>query len=60
MTEGEAEVFGEGAEEDVFDRFEADVGFVEFASALGVADMDPVSGAVAGSWEPFGVDEGFQ
>ena len=34
MTEGVAEVFGEGVEVEVFDRFEADVGFVEFASAL--------------------------
>ena len=47
MAEGVAEVFGEGLEVDVFDGFEADVGLVEFASALGLADVDPVGGAVS-------------
>jgi len=55
-----AEVFGEGLEEDIFDRFEADVGFVEFSSALGLANVNPVGGAVAGCAKAFGVNEGFQ
>ena len=60
MEEGVAEALGEGMEEDVFDGFEAGVGFVEFASAPGLADEQPVGGAVAGAVEAFGVDEGFQ
>ena len=31
---------------------------VEFAASLGLAGQDPVGGAVAGSGEPAGLDEG--
>lgn len=55
-----AEAFGEGLEVDVFDGFEANVFFVEFPSALGLADVDPVGRAVTGAVEAFGVDEGFE
>ena len=39
---------------------EAEWGFVEFAAALGLADVEPVGGAVAGAAKALGVDEGFQ
>ena len=60
MAEGLGKACCEGIEEDVFDGLEAEWGFVEFAAALGVADMKPVGGAVAGAAKALGVDEGFQ
>jgi len=60
LAEGVAEARVEGIEEDVLDGLEAELGFVEFAAALGLADVAPVGGTIAGAAKALGVDEGFQ
>ena len=47
----------ERVEVDVFDRLRVLVVAVEFSSALGLPDVGPGRGAVAGGGEPAGFDE---
>ena len=53
-------VGAEGFDEDVLDGLGAVVASVEFPPALGLAEMDPVGGAVAGAEEARGLAEGLQ
>ena len=48
----------EGLEQDVLDREGELLADIELAAALGLADMDPVDGAVAGALEARGFEEG--
>ena len=59
-AEGLSEVFVEGVEVDVFDGCGVLVVAVEFTAALGVADVDPVGGAVAGAGKALAFYEGLQ
>ncbi len=56
-AEGLAEVFVEGVEVDVFDGCGVEVLAVEFAATLGLADVNPVGGAIACSLETLAFDE---
>ena len=49
----------QGIEMDVLDGNAQDAVAVLAAASLGLADADPVGGAVAGAFEPGSVDEGF-
>jgi len=60
LVEGVAEAGVEGIEEDVLDGLEAELRFVEFAAALGLAGMAPVGGTIAGAAKPLAVNEGFE
>ena len=57
--EGFFPVRAEGFDEDVFDGFGVLVAGIEFPAALGLAEMDPVGGAVAGALEARRFAEGF-
>ena len=50
----------DGFEEDVLDGESELVGGVELAAALGLADVDPVGGAIAGATEALAFAEGFE
>ena len=50
----------DGLEQDVFDGQGGAVVDIELAAALGLADMDPVGGSVAGALEASRVTEGLQ
>ena len=50
----------EGLEQDVLDREGELLADIELAAALGLADMDPVDGAVAGALLARGFAEGLQ
>ena len=50
----------ERQEEDIFDGQGVLIMSVEFATALGLTDMDPVGGTVAGTAEAAGFAEGFE
>ena len=53
-------VRAEGFDEDVFDGLVVLVTSIEFAAALGLAQMDPVGGALAGALEARRFAERFQ
>ncbi len=59
-AEGLAKVFVEGVEVDVFEWFGILVVAVEFSAALGLADVNPVGGAVAGAGESPAFYEGLE
>ena len=54
------EVLLEGIEEDVLDGKSELFIDVELSATLGLADMDPVGGPVAGALEAVALDEGFE
>ena len=58
--EGGFPVGTEGFDEDVLDGLVVLVASIEFPAALGLAEMDPVGGAVAGALEARSLAEGFQ
>jgi hypothetical protein len=58
--EGLSEVFVEGVEVDIFDRFGILMLAVQFAAALGLADVNPVGGPVAGAGKALTFHESLQ
>ena len=59
-AEAAAEIAAERIEPDVILGQSVLVVDIEFAPALGLPDVDPIGGTVAGADEPIGLDEGLQ
>ena len=53
-------MLGEGIEPEALGGQSGGAISIEFSSALGLADVDPVGGSITGSSEALVVDEGFQ
>jgi len=60
MAQPRSEISDKRVAIDVFDGTIGSSRLVEFPSACGVAKEDPIGSTIAGAFESFGIDEGFQ